>query len=47
MGQEVKAEEHITEGNKGLGCVGTGLIVLLLVAVIGFGLIAGTCGWFR
>jgi hypothetical protein len=32
---------------EGLGCFGKGLIVLLLVAVVGFGLIVGMCGGFR
>ena len=47
MGEQVKAEEHATEGKKGLGCAGTGLIVVLLVVVIGFGLLVGMCGGFR
>lgn len=35
------------EDKQGLGCVGKGLIGLLLVVVIGFGLLVGMCGGFR
>jgi len=32
------------EAREDLGCLGRGLIVVLLVIVIGFGLLVGICG---
>jgi type IV secretory pathway VirB2 component (pilin) len=30
-----------------LGCLGKTAIVLIVLAAVGLGLIAGMCGWFR
>jgi hypothetical protein len=32
---------------KGLGCFAKGVFVLLILAVIGFGLLVGMCGGYR
>jgi hypothetical protein len=37
-------EEKTEETKDGLGCFGIGLIVVLIVIVVAFGLLVGVCG---